>query len=79
MVDKGPYATVRHPGYVAAIVAAFCIPITLNSLWALEPVGLYTLIFVIRTALEHRTLQKELAEYSEYASTVKYRLIPGEW
>jgi len=33
----------------------------------------------IRTALEGRTLQKELDGYREYAGRVRYRLIPGIW
>jgi protein-S-isoprenylcysteine O-methyltransferase Ste14 len=34
---------------------------------------------VIRTALEDRMLQEELAGYKEYTQEVKYRLLPGVW
>jgi protein-S-isoprenylcysteine O-methyltransferase Ste14 len=37
------------------------------------------ILFVIRTALEDRTLQKELPGYQEYALRVRYRLLPGVW
>jgi protein-S-isoprenylcysteine O-methyltransferase Ste14 len=37
------------------------------------------LLYVIRTALEDRTLHEELAGYREYARRVRYRLLPGIW
>ncbi|MEJ2658849.1 MAG: isoprenylcysteine carboxylmethyltransferase family protein [Desulfobacterales bacterium] len=79
VIDKGPYAFIRHPGYAASITVSFCIAIGLNSLWALIPAGLYALMFIIRTFLEDNTLQKELPGYDEYAARIKYRLLPGIW
>jgi len=34
---------------------------------------------VIRTALEDRTLLAELDGYRNYATKVRYRLLPGVW
>jgi protein-S-isoprenylcysteine O-methyltransferase Ste14 len=34
---------------------------------------------VFRTAMEDRTLQRELPGYAAYAAHVRYRLIPGVW
>jgi protein-S-isoprenylcysteine O-methyltransferase Ste14 len=51
----------------------------LGSLWALIPGAIMAVLFIIRTALEDSTLQKELEGYKEYAQKVKYRLIPGIW
>jgi protein-S-isoprenylcysteine O-methyltransferase Ste14 len=34
---------------------------------------------VIRTLLEDRLLQAELAGYGEFVNDVRYRLIPGIW
>jgi len=79
VIDKGPYAFIRHPGYAASIISSFCIAIGLNSLWALIPAGLYVLLFITRTVLEDNTLQKELPGYADYAARVKYRLLPGVW
>ena len=79
VIDKGPYAFIRHPGYAASIIVSFCIAIGLNSFWALLPAGLYTLLFITRTALEDNTLQEELPGYTDYAAKVKYRLFPGIW
>jgi len=35
--------------------------------------------FVVRTALEDKTLQAELDGYKDYAARVRYRLLPGVW
>lgn len=79
VVDTGPYAIVRHPMYVASFFLFFGIPLSLGSLWALAPVAFASLVLVVRTALEDRTLQNDLTGYKEYASRVRYRLIPGVW
>ncbi|MGB8951230.1 MAG: isoprenylcysteine carboxylmethyltransferase family protein [Candidatus Aminicenantales bacterium] len=79
VVTEGPYQFVRHPGYVGWILMVGPIPVALGSLWALIPGGLSVLILVIRTALEDKTLQKELEGYAEYARRVRYRLLPGIW
>jgi len=75
----GPYRYVRHPGYVGFIVSAFAMPLALGSLWALIPAAMTLCLFVVRTALEDRTLQAELSGYKEYAQRVRYRLLPGVW
>ena len=75
----GPYRYVRHPGYIGTIAFELATPIMLSSLWALIPGGLAALLFVVRTALEDRTLQEELDGYRDYAGQVRYRLLPGIW
>jgi len=75
----GPYQYVRHPGYVGAITFQLATPIMLGSLWALIPTGLSALLYIVRTALEDRTLQEELDGYKDYAQRVRYRLLPGIW
>lgn len=73
----GPYRYVRHPGYVGAMLFELATPILLGSFWALLPGGLSALLMVVRTALEDRTLQRELAGYVDYLQQVRYRLLPG--
>jgi len=75
----GPYRYVRHPGYVGSVVFNLVSPIMLGSLWALIPGVLAALAFVIRTALEDRTLQQELPGYVEYTQRTRHRLLPGIW
>lgn len=75
----GPYQYVRHPMYVGVIIFLFCLPLCLGSLYALIPASVSVILFILRTALEDKTLQKELPGYKEYAEKVRYRLIPGIW
>jgi protein-S-isoprenylcysteine O-methyltransferase Ste14 len=75
----GPYQYVRHPGYVGYIVSLFATAVALGSLWALIPAGLTMCLFIVRTALEDKTLQEELDDYRDYATRVRYRLLPGVW
>ena len=79
VITSGPYKIVRHPGYLAGILYALSAPLIIGSLYTFIPVGIYTLLIVIRTLLEDRTLHKELNGYSKYAKKVRYRLIPGLW
>lgn len=79
VVSAGPYRFVRHPGYIGAIVMYLAVPLILGSLWALLPAALIGVGFVIRTALEDRTLHEELPGYREYAQRTRFRLIPGVW
>ena len=75
----GPYRLVRHPGYVGAILYQLANPFLLGSWWALIPMALTVPLYVLRTALEDRTLHEELEGYSEYARETRYRLLPGVW
>lgn len=76
---QGPYRYVRHPGYVGMIVFELGTPLTLGSLWALVPAAVLVAALVVRTALEDRTLQSELAGYADYARRTRYRLVPPIW
>jgi protein-S-isoprenylcysteine O-methyltransferase Ste14 len=76
---SGPYRIMRHPGYAGLIISILAYPLILGSWWGFALSGILTIIIVIRTALEDRTLQKELPGYKGYAQQVKYRLIPFIW
>jgi protein-S-isoprenylcysteine O-methyltransferase Ste14 len=75
----GPYRFVRHPGYVGGIVYQLATPFLLGSWWALIPMVASAPLYVLRTALEDRTLHEELAGYREYVQQTRYRLLPGIW
>ena len=79
VIDTGPYAIVRHPGYVASFLFFVGMPLSLGSMWALIPAILLCLLLVVRTIWEDRTLREELTRYEGYAQRVPYRLIPGVW
>ena len=79
VVDSGPYARVRHPGYTGAIIFALALPVMLGTMWAFVPSVITSLLLAVRTALEDGTLQRELEGYREYADRVRFRLVPGIW
>jgi protein-S-isoprenylcysteine O-methyltransferase Ste14 len=79
VVSSGPYRWIRHPGYAGALLTYQVTPLFLDSLWAFLPTVFITVLLVIRTALEDRTLQKELPGYAEYTRRVQYRLLPSIW
>lgn len=75
----GPYRYVRHPMYVGVIIFVLCLPLALGSFFALILSAAIISVFLLRTSLEDKTLQKELPGYKEYAERVRYRLMPGIW
>jgi protein-S-isoprenylcysteine O-methyltransferase Ste14 len=79
VIDTGPYAIVRHPGYVGGFFTAAGMALSLGSLWALAPAGLASALLVLRTQWEDQTLQAELPGYKEYTGRVRCKLIPGVW
>jgi len=79
VVSSGPYGWMRHPGYAGALLSYLATPLFLDSRWAFLPAVLLTIALVIRTNLEDRALQDELAGYRDYARRVRYRLLPGVW
>lgn len=79
VVTTGPYALVRHPMYTVVIVLLFAVPMALGSRFALILSVFLTLLLIIRTYFEDRTLHRELEGYSEYAKQTRYRLLPWIW
>ena len=65
--------------YAALILLMFAIALILGSRWALIPAVAIGVLYIVRTAMEDRMLQRELAGYSDYAARVRYRLIPAVW
>jgi protein-S-isoprenylcysteine O-methyltransferase Ste14 len=79
VVSSGPYRWIRHPGYAGALLVFLATPVFLDALWAFLPAMFLTIVLVIRTELEDRTLQDQLSGYRDYARTVRYHLLPGVW
>jgi len=79
VASQGPYAFVRHPGYLGMVAGSIALPILLGSVPALAVGILSAGLGVLRTALEDRALQAELPGYREYTERVRYRLIPLVW
>jgi protein-S-isoprenylcysteine O-methyltransferase Ste14 len=79
VVTTGPYAFVRHPGYVGAALWPLAASLIVGSAYGLIPAAAAVLVLVIRTHLEDNVLRTELPGYADYARKTKYRLLPGLW
>lgn len=79
VVHSGPYALVRHPGYLGSVLFSLLCPLVLGSSWVVVPALLSCILIIIRTSLEDTVLKAELPGYMEYASQVRWRLFPGIW
>jgi protein-S-isoprenylcysteine O-methyltransferase Ste14 len=79
VIQKGPYAIVRHPGYAGILLLVVANGLALNSLVATIPAVIFAAVVVWDTAIEDCMLQKELAGYADYKARVRYRLVPGMW
>lgn len=79
VIDTGPYAIVRHPGYITGALMAISMPLMLGSWWALLPAVVAVAALAVRTPLEEKALRAELPGYAEYTQRVKWRWVPGVW
>jgi protein-S-isoprenylcysteine O-methyltransferase Ste14 len=79
VITTGPYALVRHPMYIGALVMLFGVPLALGSWWGLLTIALMVLVIVWRLLDEEDFLAERLAGYSEYQNRVRYRLLPFIW
>jgi protein-S-isoprenylcysteine O-methyltransferase Ste14 len=76
IVDRGPYAVVRHPAYVAKN-SAWWVDNTfvLTNIWATLALAVWNIIYILRGLTEERHLAHD-REYREYQQKVKYKFIP---
>jgi protein-S-isoprenylcysteine O-methyltransferase Ste14 len=79
VIDQGPYAIVRHPGYAGMLPSMAFAGLALGS-WMGFAIGVgCTLLGLRRVFFEDAFLKEHLMGYREYATRVRYRLIPGVW
>ena len=79
VISTGPYAWVRHPMYVSALVMLLGIPVSLGSWWGTLIVVAMIPTLIWRLLLEERFLRRNLPGYSAYQDRVRYRLLPLIW
>ena len=76
LVDRGPYAVVRHPIYAGAFLTTFGTPLVLGSAWGLIGSAMLALLTARRAVLEEQFLADGLPGYRDYAARVRWRVIP---
>ena len=79
VIATGPYALVRHPMYIGALVMLVGVPLALGSLWGLIAIVPMVAVLVARLLDEEKFLAKNLAGYEEYQVKVRHRLLPLIW
>ena len=79
VISSGPYAMIRHPMYLGAILLYVLSPLALGSYWAMIPSILIIPVIVARIWNEESVLARDLKGYQEYMQKTRYRLIPGLW
>ena len=79
VVTTGPYRYLRHPMYAGAILMFVGIPLLLGSVYGLALAPLWVVLLALRIPMEERMLKEKLDGYGDYATRVRYRLIPGIW
>ena len=79
LANGGPYRFMRHPGYLAMLVAMPATAVALGSVVALLPALSYDLLILQRIVQEDSVLRRHLGGYAEYAGTVRCRIVPGLW
>jgi len=79
VIATGPYAVVRHPMYIGALVMLLGVPLALGSSWGLLAIVPMVVVLVWRLLDEEKFLATNLAGYSEYQSKVRYHLLPLIW
>ena len=72
----GPYAVVRHPGYLALLLFDVGMPLLLNSVWLLPLLIIPLLVMLRRVSVEEQLLRGAYpAEYPAYAGKTR-RFVP---
>jgi protein-S-isoprenylcysteine O-methyltransferase Ste14 len=79
VISTGPYAFVRHPMYSGTVLFFVGAPLLLGSWWGVAMSPLFAVLFAGRIVIEERTLSAGLSGYADYATQVRYRLVPGLW
>lgn len=79
VIDSGPYAVVRHPGYAGVALVCLSSGVALGSWLACVPTIAFVPLVIRRLRLEERFLLATLPGYADYAGRVRYRLVPGIW
>jgi len=75
----GPYAYVRHAGYLAWTLQSFAESVLLGSSWAAGVAAARTALLVARTVWEEEWLVGRLTGYKQYTARVRYRWVPWVW
>lgn len=79
LIDSGPYAFIRHPGYAGSFLWLVSSGLALGSWMSLIPAAGAAGVMLYRLLLEDKFLHEMLPGYPEYAQRVRSRVLPRVW
>ncbi|MBM4460904.1 MAG: isoprenylcysteine carboxylmethyltransferase family protein [Chloroflexi bacterium] len=79
VATSGPYAHIRHPNYAGGILMGLSSGLVFDSWPSIVPMLFWIGLLAYRTLNEEKVLCAELEGYTEYATRVRYRFLPGVW
>jgi len=79
VISSGPYRHVRHPMYAGVLMFLVGTSLLVGSWWGLITVPVLALLLAVRIQIEEKALRAGLKGYEDYATRVRYRLIPLIW
>lgn len=77
LTTAGPYGWVRHPIYGGILLVVIGLSILGASWWAAGAAAILGVLFYLKSRHEERFLRIAYSEYSDYARSVRKRLLPG--
>ncbi|MCF6170794.1 MAG: isoprenylcysteine carboxylmethyltransferase family protein [Bacteroidales bacterium] len=76
LVTTGPYRLIRHPMYIAQIIAVLPLVVDYFDWYRLAAILVLTADLLVKIVYEEKQLHKHFPGYDEYAAKTK-KLIPG--
>ena len=78
LVTRGPYAYVRHPMYLAVMVAMLGFCLGYGTPWRWAALVALGIVLVIKLHMEEEAMAARHPGYAEYARSTK-RIVPFVW
>lgn len=75
LVAHGPYRVVRHPIYLAGLLFLAGVSLLLSP-WALALTAVLAVLWALKARVEERFLHEHYAQYGEYCTRTRFRLVP---
>jgi protein-S-isoprenylcysteine O-methyltransferase Ste14 len=78
LVTRGPYAYVRHPMYLAVMLATLGFCLGYGAPWRWGALAALGIVLMVKAGIEETAMAARHPDYAEYARTTK-RIVPFLW